>query len=550
MLVTDLPFEIISLIIGYLSTKDRNQCSIVCQAWKLPSTEALWKQLNIRSKKQIRGLSSIQQSLPVQTLCLHPFLSINPQQLFWIQNHFPKLRSVCISPEALHPDCLDTTLADWTLWRSLTKLELCTDNLRVPKETILYTLSALSSLTSLSWIQSTDGTSSPPFGWKDLEALHTNLPRLVTLYLKARMDQLSAEQIQLISRSQSFSPARCLTCMTWEVNTLEPHWLIYWAYKYPNICSLQWLTIDHDTKFDSGTEIITLPETLPSSFQKLGNLTLEGVFYTHRPQHALFLLLHRSNVHLKSIQCSIYINQRGSQKIPSILNDIMQSSSSLQSLKLNIHGDVDDPNLLPSLFKTCPRLLVLSIRGMRMHLSLDRILDKCVSLESLYINVSRLHVEATAPAHSIQAIVLTAGFLNSSELTFLSKRCTELKTLGLVDLILRTDEATSHGQALSLDLSSLHLRTLCVKRVMFYKSNVGTDRPKLQRLALVLPQTSILNNDERPQRIPHCERMFFTDNTFCETTLKTRIIKTCFLPKPIAGCVTAKVRYDRKDMDL
>ncbi|KAI9009300.1 hypothetical protein CLU79DRAFT_775050 [Phycomyces nitens] len=482
-MLIDLPFEILSAIINHLSVEDKRVCSTVCREWSLVFTSALWKHLSIRTKRQMYGLSSIQHRLPVCTLFLNAFLSINPQQLLWIQNNL-SLTCVSISQEALHPDCFDT-MVDWTLWQYLTKLELCTDNLWVSTKAILNTLSCLSSLLSLSWTQSDDGSSSH-FGWQDIETLHINLPCLTTLYLKVTMDELSMEDIQRII-NREFSPALGLTCMTWTVNTIDPHWSIYWAYKYPNLSSLYWVTVDQEI---NDWKIIAPFQAWPTPFQRLQHLTLDGAIYTHASHGTLFALLNRSKC-LNSITYSLYTNQSSLQHIQAVFKDIMQFSDSLCSLELIVHGDVDDPNIISNLFVHCPRLVTLSICGMRIQLSLDRILDKCISLEFLYINVSRLHIRTTAPLHSIKDIILTSGNLGLCELGFLSKRCTSLKRLKLVDLVLRNDESI-FSQDLFLDLSSLNLHTLCIKRVSFYKSNIAAGKSKLHKLALVLPQTSRL----------------------------------------------------------
>ncbi|KAL0077641.1 hypothetical protein F4703DRAFT_1880258 [Phycomyces blakesleeanus] len=267
MLASQLPFEITIHISNYLSTKDRIECSRVCQAWAIAFQESLWDSIVISDKTTLNNIchpgSAIYQTYRtngcyVKSLDLGLRLFATDKQLHTLQNHFKNLQYLRTQCSSLSATDFGTNAPNWSMWGTLTKLEMNLGFIKTPhiKAKLLDILACLPRLEQLHIAQ--DYTSKTvQFTLRDFETLHASLPLLEHLTLDMESQLITTSDLKLVQKN--ITPATKLKSLVFTVNRSGHRWLYYFAIKYPNIDGLATISFDASEGIETTkAELMTL----------------------------------------------------------------------------------------------------------------------------------------------------------------------------------------------------------------------------------------------------------------------------------------------------
>ncbi|KAI9029010.1 hypothetical protein CLU79DRAFT_737138 [Phycomyces nitens] len=471
MLVTQLPFEILSKIAGSLQTPDILTGSLVCQAWRRPFEEALWRQITITSDHQLdifceklyrQQMSGKKLDHHVRELNLSYHRPSYPENFGLIEQSFPLLDHLCISDNAWFTTD-PPPYVNWSHWKTITRLDWWLFDGAVLAPESYLALSFLPNLSSLKLSYACEDEGA--FTLDDFEMLLDNTPRLTTLSIDSLIGNLSEKDL---GRIKNLPPSTTLTALFIESYSWDLGWLCYWAHKCPSIQSLEWNSSVSATVPYHMDEASAVLKTMNNPFKNLERFDMEALKDSHADH--FFELLHQCHTSLKHLELRLKSDE---QFIPIKMFEEAPFSffESLETIFLDLAGETSDIFLLPHAFRKCSRLTHLTIIAPDLFIELDILLDHCQSLKTLELNVCEVATSDDTPlypsAHGLRVIELEKATIPSSLFYYLSQRCLELSRLHIVDSDVVCSLSSTAGN-MSIYMPYTHLDTLMITSVEFH----------------------------------------------------------------------------------
>ncbi|KAL0094533.1 hypothetical protein F4703DRAFT_1819341 [Phycomyces blakesleeanus] len=443
MLASELPYEILACIGRYLPTKGVNDYTTVCKAWTLPFQEALWGTLSISSLTKVEYIcnSSSQRQNIFQThghlvyeLKLKCYFSISHQQLSVLQHHFQNLRHLHMQCKMLQTMRLEDT-AYWNLWGSIETLSV-----QQPKPFITNGLDGLIHILSffprLKQLSISEYTSfrKMTYTWKDIETISVCFPRLDKLEMNIQFDAIPTDEVTHV---KNIIPTSNITTLCADTRYTNPQWLYYFAIKAPNINFME-LNVEyhHNGRPEDWSRAGSMLSTIRSPFAHLKEISLKKcVFREGSPAVILLKLFHGLKVPLKAIYCNMDCGMGGARGTRNIIDSCAGSfSESLETLIIERDIRLNFQCTTPITLSIYPRLTKLSLLKFDVCLALDVILDQCISLEDLSLDLPCVFANQSGsdtPSHGLITLSLSNSKVNSDLFSYLSSRCRNLSSMTL-----------------------------------------------------------------------------------------------------------------------
>ncbi|KAL0088630.1 hypothetical protein F4703DRAFT_1977536 [Phycomyces blakesleeanus] len=480
MLAYDIPFEILSKIAILLSVKDKIQCILTCKAWQSPFQDVLWDTISVFSKEKVREIcdSDIKANIykqnggRVKLLIFGRRLRVSDQDLNTIQHRFKNLQSFC-APDSSLSSTEFGKIADWKLWNSLKELDIfipVLDKVRSLKES----LKILSNLPSLRRLHFTDGgfEDSPIYTLRDIEALHTHLPKLESLSIQMVLAPLEPEDIQL---AKNTIPANTLTVLEIKLEFKDYRWLYYFARKYYNLCTLSWDSM-HDMDIDDFKDSLShMLSDISPVFPHLNSITVSSICCSEQKQATFWRIFDISKSTIKDARFLFTGVNDGKVLLEEDVKGCIElCSRTLEKLSVTCDVYAYNSDTISLSFNTCPRLVELYLDVRFLPIELDTLLDQCMSLKSIKLSVDSPSVSPSAfndiMTHGVGFIELITSKLDTSILKYISFRCRKLYHMRLCDVLVYGPISQETGN-IYIDMSHTHFEFLHLDQVHFYPSN-------------------------------------------------------------------------------
>ncbi|KAL0086850.1 hypothetical protein F4703DRAFT_1978377 [Phycomyces blakesleeanus] len=480
MLASGLPFEIITYISGFLSTKDRISCTFICKAWRTPMQESLWCKVHVGNAKKLNDICDIsiyrqniyrQHGQRVRTLSLKPYLRVTSEQLNIIQQNFQNIRHLHLPEKSL--DIIHyKSVADWSCWKSLVHLEVSTLGFGFADEAkeFLQMLSCLPSLRHLSYMKEFRRRKTL-YGLDDFETLHTHLPQLEHLSITMDLDVFSDQDLMLIA---NVVPASNIKVIKFFIDNMDLRWLCYFARKYINVHTLEWNNYARPTRTEIfREEAVSMFASLPCTFQHLRSINMSGTSETEWTHITFWELLSQLNVPIKHITYGLLGNHMEELSEKIISKCMISCAKTLETFSISSNIGFSDPCTIPMAFDVCLCLVDLNIYVYSSPIALDILLDHCVVLKRLRLAANNLSISRRAleyPAmHGIRLIEFIRTKTNADVFSYISFRCRNLNYMRLDDMKISGPFSRDTGN-LCLDMPFTHFDILQLNNVQFFGS--------------------------------------------------------------------------------
>ncbi|KAI9013789.1 hypothetical protein CLU79DRAFT_768746 [Phycomyces nitens] len=470
MLASELPYEILASIGRYLPTKECNEYTTVCKSWTLPFQEALWGSLSINSLSKVEYIcnsSSQQQNIfkthghLVYELKLKCYFSITHHQLSVLQHNFQNLRHLQMQCKMLQTVKLED-MAYWNLWGSIETLSV-----QQPKPFIANGLDGLVKILSffprLRQLSISEYTSfrKMTYTWKDIETISLCFPRLDKLEMNIQFDAIPDEEVTHV---KNVIPTNSITTLCADTRYTNPQWLYYFALKVPNITSME-LNVEYHN--NGRPEDWAKASTMLSTLRPFGHLReiilKKCVFREGSPALILLKMFHSLRVPLKAIYCNMDCGMGGARGTRNMIDICAKSfSESLESLTIERDIRLNFQCTTPITLSIYPRLTKLSLLKFDVCIALDVILDQCISLEDLSLDLPCVSAsQADSPTHGLRTISLFNSKVHSGLFGYLSSRCRNLSFMTLENVKIfgkvRKDTGSLYCEMPYTSLEVLHM---------------------------------------------------------------------------------------------
>ncbi|KAI9029007.1 hypothetical protein CLU79DRAFT_832383 [Phycomyces nitens] len=491
MLASQLPFEILFHIAGFLPPKERRIGSVVCRTWAQPFEESLWNPIDIKGNWQLWALcEKISGPLEsnrgyrqlIQELTLSAYSVSVAGICRLMEQRFPSIEYFCVEKDiwlCRYP----ASITDWRHWKSLKRLSF---HIYGDKTTVPAFFSALSCLPTLTWLKLTYDSfkDREPFCMDDLETLLSSTPHLRTLILSAKMRDMSQEDI---IRLRDLKPSNQLIYVSFDIPSWDLRWLYYWAIKTPNLSSLDWRLMKYPSdKKGHLDEASTLFGSLKNAFQKTEYLKI-NILDSPFSSHILDWLRHYDTP-LKYLEYST----DGEAEEPIMITNgkserVLFSFGCLESIVLRFMNSSIELGVLLTTLGQCTLLVNLNLIAPELGLDIDSLLDNCRFLKKLHLDIKCLSVNPNTPniiMHGLRSVELQNTTISSSFFGYLSDRCRVLRRLSLIRVAIQgTRQKVSGG--LPIDMPFTHLDTMLMKSVEIYalKSPNSLGRTRMNLLS-------------------------------------------------------------------
>ncbi|KAI9013893.1 hypothetical protein CLU79DRAFT_890394 [Phycomyces nitens] len=513
-----LPFEIISIIANFLSLKDKLCCTTVCRTWRIPFQESLWLTIDISGRRKLESIcdpiSHIYQvsGYRVQTLNLAWRLGVSDEQLYTFQQLFPNLKQLYIRQGSLSKDNFGKT-TDWSLWRSLTHLNVSLSWLSLEDEA-KELVHILSFTPNLKWLEYSDAAIDQKrlYTWENIDALHLHLPHLSYLSMAVYLDPIPPADLLRVT---NVNQAESLTTLKLCVDNMDIWWMYYMARKYLSIQTLE-LRADSERYRPKDYLETAMPlfSTLTRAFPNLKTAVLTSRPGMELPQTMFWALVNRLCVPLKNLTYEMGFCEDDPNLLRKYVTQSIRScSNTLETLYISSPVDFSDRLGVVGALETCRFLVNLHIMAYNCSLAFDILLDHCVSIKRLTLNVEILcevPYTASTESHGLQMLDISRATTCADLFSYISHRCRRLKYMRLADM--NVIGQLSNGGRICLDMSPCRFDYLELNRVLFYGS-MAKWGPENIINTMVLVQ-SRENISEQGTSIPGDQTVPYKDSTW------------------------------------
>ncbi|KAI9031780.1 hypothetical protein CLU79DRAFT_730119 [Phycomyces nitens] len=514
-----LPYEILDLVADNLSISQKIQCILVCKTWKKHFTKSLWKHIDLYCNQGVKSMCDTLGTFChtpnpanyVENLFLHSARVTN-KQLSLLQKSFVSLKSLDITDGSFDQP-YSAAHSDWGYWKCMQQLNLCVTTRYFSTPDVLNILSNLKYLTRL-LIGNQDSQSNLVFTIGDMDNLHAHLHNLEYLTLAVTLLQIP---IQKTIRTFNGVSAKRLISFHVFGEHISIGWLYYWALKYPHLLSLK-LTSGQATDKPRDTKGLPKEFTmLKECFGLLESIELvceSGQIDIHKDILELVSQKHSLLVHLELC----ITTTRDSGYTINRFENAMYFSRSLESLKLQIDGSLDNPLDLSRAFKPFPLLVRLDLTAKSIVFELDRILDNCPAMTHLALDTDSVLLDNGSviiySSHGLLSLVICSAKINPSLFNYVSQRCQRLSYLTLRNLQIQSVPLYDTDM-IYIDLSYSHLRCLEICSVDILKLQYAKPGGLIPRLALL--SVNLINPNKFPPKLVD-SRLFETRSSAAHPT--------------------------------
>ncbi|KAI9024452.1 hypothetical protein CLU79DRAFT_747254 [Phycomyces nitens] len=475
MLASELPFEILAQIGAFLSKTEVSRCAIQCRVWNNPFQECLWKDVMVYDKHRLDLICDAveeeniyrKNGSLVRKLALSEKFTLTDEQLHTIQRFFPELRYLFIGRTCL-TDITYSTMDGWNHWRFLTELVIEVDTLLMEnkEKTVLKILFHLPHLESLD-ISQPMRDPAMMFTIKDLEILHTYLPRLMCFRLYLNLCNLSDEDLVHV---ETVRPAENVKIFGLYIKSMDYRWLCYFARKYSNVHTLEWESYKDREANEYQNEAIESFSTIPLAFPHLRTVTIDSKGHRQQKHLVLWELLSLFKARLKHIGITLSFPPENLELLKDVLDkSISLSRMSLETLSIQSVVPFARTQDITSTFNHCPHLVHLQIITQKCMVVLDTILDRCLALRSLTITGTLIMLKKSASnkiiTHNLRKIDISQVKVKATMFVYLSSRCRKLDSMRLTDVRLK-EELGQNPKDVCINMPFTHFQTLYLHRVI------------------------------------------------------------------------------------
>ncbi|KAI9006280.1 hypothetical protein CLU79DRAFT_780377 [Phycomyces nitens] len=477
MLAQDLPFEIIVSIVGFLGYKDKINCMDAISTWGTALEESLWNNINIYSQRSLDKICNINSTkhsaykrngCHVKTLTLNGDVCIDDRQLLAIQRLLPNLECLysansCISEEEFGKQ------SNWRLWRSLTQLHIdLTDWEDVdPIREFMGIFPFLSHLKILKLDQDY-GDIYPSLSLEEIDKIHDYMPRLEIIKLDIQPPVLTADDLVRITQ---VTPAPNLRTARFNVRNSVYGWLCYFAFKYPNLQTLEELTFKNNEPNELWQPSELILKSHPAVFQYLNTVKINAQANTGQLEPAIWRFFRLFKIPIKYIDyfAYSYVN------IPVTVQDAIKNSfnyfaNTLETLYIKECHGCGNNWIITKDMNLYPCLVDIYIDAHRSSVAVNVLLDKCPSLQRLKIESGLMFIgpdeSVTSKTHPLRMLIIGRLSISADILNYISFRCKFLEHMCLNKSMLSGNISKDTG-SLVIDMSHTHFRTLQLHQVLF-----------------------------------------------------------------------------------
>ncbi|KAL0093039.1 hypothetical protein J3Q64DRAFT_1722660 [Phycomyces blakesleeanus] len=400
---------------------------------------------------------------------------INNNQFKAIQQCFPNLRGFA-SMLRYKEDILSFMPGSWNVWtsslRELTIASLSLGILSDKKATMKF----LSQLPGLSLLNLIHYNPHQPFqfGMDEFEKLHKLLPRLSDLSLIVKPGPLSKKDLSIIDKVQPIHHFTRLNLTVFGTPYQRP---FYFAYKYPNLRSLEW---ENSVESDmiSGTwdsNIDKLFEVLPRTFGKLesvivGTRETLALRVTH-----LLSYLDRAAVSAKHLNYRYLSIPAGPD--PALRTTepcITMFSTTLKRFSLTYPTCFVRVYVKKPIFEYCHCLTELNLINLDIIVELDVLFNCLPSLTrfTFYGGIFSVSqgVSNTVSNHGFLKLNLKSIRVKFDAFEYMSFHCRELRAMDLIRVKVSGHISQSTGNIL-LNMPYIILKSLNICNMQYFDEN-------------------------------------------------------------------------------
>ncbi|KAL0076044.1 hypothetical protein J3Q64DRAFT_1700783 [Phycomyces blakesleeanus] len=511
----ELPIEILSKVAEFLSPKDKSRCIAVCKSWYTPFNMALWNYTTIFNQKKLKAMCDInsiegstyqKNGQYVRHLYLDRHTDASNHQLRVLQQLFQNINRLDISYFHLRKAGFSQTEYS-NPWKALSELEIYLDfseeNITRGFLDVLSDLSRLKRLVCSSHFQELD-TWAVKFGPKDIDTLHTKLPRLTHLSLHTELRILSEKELETINNT---IPAANITKLVVTCKVMDYRWLCYFARKYPKVETLRWNPNEEDeNQRNKYNEAVLMFESLPYAFPRLKRLKISQGVENEQGYLVIWELLRPFGTHINHLSYKLAHSLDEVKVLSKILKSFtLLCFSTLETLCLRITSHSEKTSNLFDSFNCYPSLTDLKIQLYGTYVALDILLDRCAVPKRLKIQGGEmsgtLKDSVNVAPHGLRIIEFTNMKLDSATFQYISYRCRNLNYMKL-DKICIYGGSAGKSNNLFIDMAHTHFKALILNRISFRLSyNYDGFKDSINLLVLSYPLEYFDPNISKPANI-------------------------------------------------
>ncbi|KAL0092817.1 hypothetical protein J3Q64DRAFT_1830459 [Phycomyces blakesleeanus] len=517
MIASGLSFEILFSVASLLTTKDKLCCTLVCSSWKAPFQDALWSTVDISGYEKLDAMCNLilqpnvylQNGHRVRKLLFNKGVATSESQLLKIQQYFCNIEYLKIRLGNLTQYKTAVVSADWSLWRTLTHLDIYVSGLNSENEP-RDVLHIVSFLPALRRFDLTDKyyTLRLPYTLQDFENFHAYLPRLEYLAMDFLTKKISFEEVL----QANIIPTTVLTTVNLFNRRMDHGWLYYCALKYPNVHTFGWRAdCRQDATEQEQEQAMSMISSFTSFFPHLHTLFFRELLTIDLRHTILWKLLCQAGVYPKHLHYDLeWMDSSPYQSRRTLSNGMYSCSEHLETLSLTSfnHNFLLTHSLLT--LGEFPRLVDLRIMLNRASIFFDVILDQCISLKSLKLDNCLVIFDSATPEnsakHGLRQIEICHLKVGPKIFHYISVRCQELDHLSLNEMRIVGSMSKDSG-ALYLNMPYTCLKLLKLNNVYFYSSDNEYDKDLIKIFCIEQSDSSVTNalkNIKTFERYPIC----------------------------------------------
>ncbi|KAL0078262.1 hypothetical protein F4703DRAFT_1879525 [Phycomyces blakesleeanus] len=442
--------NIFSYIATYTSKKDRRSCALVCKEWTEPFLNVYLCRIYVYKE----SFTTILDTLHIKEIYQKNFnrvwaLSIekpehDPKKYIPVlQQNFSRIRYLLYNENNERSHIVSETI-DWSLWKSLTHLEIRLKSGLFLFEEIFKRLSIFPGLISfvIRPVASYENCG-PLFLWTCFELLHQSLPKLEHLELYYALAPVPEYDFEVM---KNVIQASNMTKISFNMNYLDTFWIFYFARKYPNL--LYFYDIKNcpdqaskDIFYDKQQyqDQLKLLSTVDEFFPLLKKAKTDYTTFNGWPFSIFYQTLHHFGSKLEHIE---HTTSRRAYELSYSDDCIKPITNRLKYM--TISGDhFPRVRRYQSLSSFYPRLGYLCIKDA--FVDFENIFENCHVLRSLRLYKCRVWSFTNEdytytpysqdPPHPLQNLEIISTEVTPNLVKYISFRCQQLKFLFLTNFL-------------------------------------------------------------------------------------------------------------------
>ncbi|KAI9011014.1 hypothetical protein CLU79DRAFT_447700 [Phycomyces nitens] len=506
--MSELPFEVLSVISKHVTKKTASECSIVCKAWTNAFQERLWDTISITTADDFLVFYSKSDSLQnccpyVREVYISNQVDVSAAQVSILQTHFQNLRRLQMRSLWLDLSIFGAK-TNWSVWKSLQDIDIIMPNVQSDSErhNIFQILSQLPRLKALAFSRIFNERTVRT--WNDLDNIHSYFPNLEYLRTDINFGPIHKRELHNI---RDVVPARSIKQMSINIPYTKPHWLFYFACKYPSLKEIKWSEDGNENPEEMWRDSLNMFATLQSPFSHLNTVELHGIVKRDVPIDTKFWKVMKDfKVPIKCLLNDVTLDYYRSPKSDNSFAETLKAcSSTVKTLTYKIEEKEKSLSGVYVVFEPCPRLVSLNLDMHTKHVALDTLLDHCPVLRILMLKCAFIYrfdntevsESAAEKPHGLRSITLLRAKTNPSLYKYISYRCKNLNKM-------RLDFLTISGP-LSYLTNDLRIEMPYTSFSILHVANVRFWAPKTDSFTLGLKSKNnylsnlIIDQENQPQ---------------------------------------------------